>query len=72
MIQDLKSHITTLILLYDCLSYLNLIGQLEGDIFPYCPHVIARAYSDATLLPVPIETRKLYNKNIIAIPRVGQ
>ena len=31
----------------DCLSYLNLIGQLEGNISPYCPPVIARAYSDA-------------------------
>ena len=35
-------------LLYDCLSYLNLIGQLEGNIAR-----IARS-----LLPVPIMTRK--------------
>ena len=34
-------------LLYNCLSYLNLICQLEGEIFPYCTLIIARAYSDA-------------------------
>ena len=54
-------------LLYDCLSYFILICQLEGDIFPYCPLVIARTYSDTTLLAM----QKPYNK-LIVIPRVGQ
>ena len=33
-----------------CHTYLNLIGQLEGNISPYCPLVIARAYSDAEVI----------------------
>ena len=37
-------------LLYDCMSQLNLIGQLEGNISPYCPLVIARAYSDMEVI----------------------
>ena len=55
-------------------SYLNLIGQLMGDIFSYCLHVIARAYSDATLLSVPIATRKLciLLQFLGVIPQVGQ
>ena len=32
----------------NCLSYFNLIGQLEGDIFLYCP--LARAYSNAEVI----------------------
>ena len=46
------------ILLYDCLSYVNWIGQLEGNILRIA----------LSLLPVPIVTQK----SIIAIPWVGQ
>ena len=45
------------------LSYLNLIGQLEGN--------ITRAYNDTTLLPVPIATLRYCSclkLSIIAIP----
>ena len=59
--------ITRFICMTACLP--NLIGQLEGNISLYCPLVIACAYRDAR---VPIETRKSYNKSIIAIPWVGQ
>ena len=37
-------------LLYDCVSQLNLIGQLAGNISQYCPLVIARDYSDPELI----------------------
>ena len=67
-----KFYLISFALLYNCLSYLDLIGQLDGNIFPYCSHVITCAYSDAMLLPVPIEVRKLYHKYIIATSLVGQ
>ena len=35
---------------FNCLSYLNLIGQLEGNIFLYCPLIIACGYSDVMLV----------------------
>ena len=38
-------------LLHGCVSELNLIGQLEGNISPYCPLIIARAYRDASYCP---------------------
>ena len=38
-------------LLYDCVSQLHFIGQLEGNISLYCPLVIARAYRDARYCP---------------------
>ena len=63
----LIDHYFKIYLLYDSVSQLSLIGQLEGNISPYCPLVIARS-----LLPVPIVTRKSYNKSIIAIPQIGQ
>ena len=39
-----------IIMINNCLSYLNLISQLEGDVFPYCPLVIACAYSDVKII----------------------
>ena len=46
---DIRIIITTY-LLNDCLSRLNLIGQLEGNISPYCLLSIARAYSDVEVM----------------------
>ena len=42
------------IILYNCLSYLNLIGQLEGE----NSHNARPCLYRCSLLPVPIETRK--------------
>ena len=50
-------------LLCNGLSYLNLIGHLEGDIFPHCPHIIARAYSNAEVIQCSPHNLNPLNKN---------